>query len=211
MKKKDWNGTWEDSDGYWVKIEITKNSVHLSRSGNIKSKLTFQEFSNSFDSLIYEEKAVGLNFRHTLSFLKNGSIEDNWLDLKKKTVWKRKILKNKETNNLPVKINQGPASEAIFDEEKYNDLQVAFLSRLLPEIKSILEEELTNTTQGQLIDLAEKVGFSVASTLDGCDVIGDNQTSVPHLSFREDGKIITNMSGSFMHEMVSGFLIDHRD
>lgn len=208
MDRTDWNGTWEDSDGYWVKIDISEESILLSRSGSLKSKLTFQEFSENFDSMIYIEKGDGLNFEHTLRFQEDGTVEDSWLDIKKKTVWKREVLHNKARSNTPAIIDQGPASKAVFDDGRYNDLQVDLLSRLLQDIKLVLEEELTEFSQEKLCDIAEKIGFSVTSTLDGCDVIGDNVTSMPHVSFRADGKVITNNSGSFMHEMVSGFFDD---
>jgi|GEM_PF-4357519 len=209
IEKKDWVGKWEEPDGYWIEIEIKKEKVEISRSGNLDSSLAFHEFSDDLRILTYDEKGNGINFEHKLTLQSDGTIEASWFDKDLNQLWKTETLikSNKAVQDIET-VDQGSASSVNFDEERFDLLSSEFIARLLPEIRNVLTEELGNMSQEDICELAEKIGFAVGSTIDGCDVIGDKVTPVPHLGFRENGVVVTSQSGSSIHEYTSGFFID---
>ncbi len=216
---KNWLGKWENDDGYWLDISEQNGEVLLKRSGDIGSKLSLSEISEDSLSLIYVESSKDMNIRHTLTHNSKGVVSDNWYLLDEKTNWQTMELRLSSSSKVEERnvklLDQGKANNALFDESKFDQRQSDFLSRLMREIRGTLLEELSNSTDANVKPttedismMAENIGFAITSVIDGCDVIGDNTSPMPHLAFRENGRIVTNKSGSYLHEMVSGYFDD---
>jgi hypothetical protein len=216
---KNWLGKWEDDEGYWLNISELDGEILLKRSGNIGSQLNLTNISDDSSVLIYEETGKDINIRHTLTLKSKCLISDNLYLLDEKMNWQTNELRhssNSKASEHNIKlIDQGKASSAIFEDSTFDEKQSDFLRRLMHGIReSLLEEVNSNSafkvklSTEDVSMISENIGFTITSVLDGCDVIGDSKTPMPHLAFRENGKIVTNKSGSYLHEMVSGYFDD---
>jgi hypothetical protein len=99
------------------------------------------------------------------------------------------------------------------DKEKYDELQIELLNRIMNSVKDFLVEDLKwrldlkeDIDLDVLCDLAENIGFAVTSTIDGCDVVGDKDAYIPTICFKKADELISNGGTSYMHEMAMGSL-----
>lgn len=91
----------------------------------------------------------------------------------------------------------------IEDNETYEQQQLALLRDLLLAIKDELES--ADLDYDQVAELTGRIGYAVASTLDG-QQLGDEATLRPRLAFAKDGggreQLVVNERGSYLHELV---------
>lgn len=91
-KIEKWLGTWQDSEGYWIKIDLLDDEINISRSGNLKSELSFLIFLEDLSILKYQEIGKDMHFIHTLSLKNDLIIEDDWFDKQSNLFWQKCIL-----------------------------------------------------------------------------------------------------------------------
>lgn len=100
------------------------------------------------------------------------------------------------------------------DSDLYDTFHEGFLRGLFGSIKEELEHpqsfsEVTIPDE-YFAGIVETIAFNVAATIDGSAVMEfEGKDVVPFLAFEDNGKIITNDVGCYLHEMVMGYLDEH--
>lgn len=100
------------------------------------------------------------------------------------------------------------------DSELYDTLHEGLLRGLFTSIKSSLEEaQLSQEIQipdGFLENIVEAITFNVAAVIDGsAEMEFEEKEVLPCLTFKDNGQHIVNDVGSYLHEMVMGYLDEH--
>ena len=90
------------------------------------------------------------------------------------------------------------------DNGEYDGIQAYFCFELCKAIRADLEE---GGVEGEkLKELVGKIGFSIASILDGARAIDEKAGSpiILYKARKDSEKVLTHESGSFLHEYVFG-------
>lgn len=99
--------------------------------------------------------------------------------------------------------------EAIVDEGKFDKFQEHVLAEIIKSTKNILEEK--GVPENVIYDITGDLSFQICAIIDSSSVMEiDGEEVLPFLTFsksrKERNTIIVNDGGSYMHEMVFGFV-----
>ena len=99
--------------------------------------------------------------------------------------------------------------DAIIDNEKYDKFQEHVLAEIIKSTKDILVEK--GVPEDLIYDISGDLSFQICAIIDSSTVMEvDGEEVLPFLTFskslNERSTIIANDGGSYMHEMVYGFV-----
>ena len=100
------------------------------------------------------------------------------------------------------------------DSDLYDTLHEGLLRGLFTSIKTSLEEAKFSPEiqipDEYLEGLVETITFNVAAVIDGSAVMEFEGKEVsPCMAFKDNGSLIVNDDGSYLHEMVMGYLDEY--
>lgn len=97
------------------------------------------------------------------------------------------------------------------NSELFDSLHEGMLRGIFVSIKTVLEESeiLPDVVipEEYIEGIVETIAFNVAAVIDGSAVLEHEGKDVqPYLAFKDGTNIVVNKSGSYLHEMVMGYL-----